>query len=1550
MARKGFRAKAREAVPKIFQTFNSLLGSIVRKKNATIVGPSKQLVGEFPEVSFERLYQFYHHWDQIKRSVDTMHQKLVGAGIEINSNNEYFNIFIDKWWKTVNADKKFNEYILSTLITGNGIMEIQYTPDGRLGNVEHIPMQTIFRIFRDQFANELKLVQIVDGVFKELDPQFFTHWLINNPDRQAFGKSEFFSLASPRPVAGKVDQFTGESINPDRSLRSLLDSQAVLQNAEVEIKEKMGKPRLLVSAPGMPRDQMEEVQKEMANPQTDQYIWIFDKPIDSKELQIQAQSRFDDYGDNVDAHIDIGTGFASKVISNPSGFSYSGSQTPLDVLDQRMIDLQLDIAELIKDKILKPLAESWGFKEFDEMEIEVSFTPKVNRLNLEDIGKLNPEAVSPKEIRELYKKQNIGLDDTLYEEFQNELTKDKTDQKQIGLVQAQSNGFGGNGDNGGFPPPTEAGAGKPPKPPSAGGGTSERKTPERPDNEEDRPEPPRTDKQMPSPFRRKKGESLTVDDIGTIVEKAVEATLKAKERITLPPSALDSSNDSTDLYVSQGLDQPGVPEITDPSIRDEYGLDKDKFEKELPPNAPQRRADVVQSGGTTQYNPPDIDPEGGTGKLMQPHIPEEAPQVSVDDYVKELETKIKGDHTEGGTGDERINADSDGSFKDPNDLAGTSEEPPTPETGNTDNKMPHAGPVSDPILADAQDKDQLGRSMTGGSQAEPSNTKQQELGSFDKDIPPIVPSEGDPAGDSELNKKKKIDTQQTRASGQRAEELGPEIQPQIPDRPETYHKDKLKPEDSDPRLPMKDPNPHLNQPQKGQARLDDSPLFEEPKGDSTGINPSRDRDNAGTPNGEEPMNLKNNVDHEGGTGNAVDPAIGQSDQVRLKRDELTGVDDASKLPTIGDPSKDVSEHPDNTELIDQSGLNMSQSSPVMKSGDYEEQDLISGIKKPDETPLDLQDKTIQDPLGNVPNDDGMLVKPQDVQQASPDIKNSGISDMPDPNANPEAGQNIDQGVDPNEINPEELHQDPETGKNYTDLTDEQGNEVPDLRFDQTPDSDDKQPDVELDNEIVTKEEYDNELEKSRHAGGMDPNAQDPMQDVNAPDPNTPVVSEDEFNNELNKQSTDPNALNPFEQPQPESPTQDTGNGSPEAPTQDAGNGSPEIPQKGDSQKSETPKSTKSTNDVDNGEKPKKTSPKKLKNGNGDKEKENGDKKPTSSGQKKPTKDEKPDQDKKEDKKLELDDVIKRKNELLEKGIDQSAVNDILVDEFGDVDSADEAEGMRIQSEQVFINPDGKVIGAPRFLDKRKKKPRNEEAFIEQEHPRDQGGKFSQVGKSDTRFKERKNAIRKITDTFPNAFPYERAGSQAIKSEGLQNQHLPRVKKVHGDLSKKFSNIEFTGRVKDTYSMLEKLARKPDEYKDVSDLQDISGVRGLCKSIGEVNEVRGYIKSNYTVFKEENYVEKSKGGYRSVHMTIMDEGGLPSEIQIRTPNQDKWANWAHEIYKPENKEMRKFVKQYKDTITAYSEAMSEYFYSEDSGKPATKPECPPVIEQKVGCIT
>jgi len=90
-------------MPELFKSFNSFLNIILRKKNAVIVGPHRQLVGEFPEdVTFQRMYEYYHGWDQIKRSIDAEHQKFMGNGIRITSNNEdcldqrCFNLFASR--------------------------------------------------------------------------------------------------------------------------------------------------------------------------------------------------------------------------------------------------------------------------------------------------------------------------------------------------------------------------------------------------------------------------------------------------------------------------------------------------------------------------------------------------------------------------------------------------------------------------------------------------------------------------------------------------------------------------------------------------------------------------------------------------------------------------------------------------------------------------------------------------------------------------------------------------------------------------------------------------------------------------------------------------------------------------------------------------------------------------------------------------------------------------------------------------------------------------------------------------------------------------------------------------------------------------------------------------------------------------------------------------------------------------------------------------------------------------------------------------------------
>jgi len=231
------------------------------------------------------------------------------------------------------------------------------------------------------------------------------------------------------------------------------------------------------------------------------------------------------------------------------------------------------------------------------------------------------------------------------------------------------------------------------------------------------------------------------------------------------------------------------------------------------------------------------------------------------------------------------------------------------------------------------------------------------------------------------------------------------------------------------------------------------------------------------------------------------------------------------------------------------------------------------------------------------------------------------------------------------------------------------------------------------------------------------------------------------------------------------------------------------------------------------------------------------------------------------------------------------------------------------------------------------------------------GKKKEKGVTDdTRLNERKKAINDITTTFPKSFDHIKAEQQSIKAEKLQDKHYDRVQEVYNKLNDKFPKVEVTARVKTTYSMLEKTARKPDEYPDVADVADVSALRTMCKDLKEIGDVSSYIRDNFDVVEEENYIQKSKGGYRSIHMQIRDENGLLSEIQIRTPNEEKWANWSHDnFYKPLTDDLKLFVESHYATVEEYAERMSDYYYKKDNGEEAEIPLCPPELTEKMGCM-
>jgi hypothetical protein len=632
------------------------------------------------------------------------------------------------------------------------------------------------------------------------------------------------------------------------------------------------------------------------------------------------------------------------------------------------------------------------------MEVKITFTPIIKRLTMEDIRGLDPEAVSAKEKRELYKKLNIELNDNIWEEAKNE----------------QGGGMGGMMD------------GMPPAPPADQPPTTPKMPPVEPSKQEkgsisppkiDEPtiSPPKDDFTMKSPKpdsmsipkidqRKPTGETLKTRLIKEIAtesklsdEQKIEA-IKALERIPLPPSAISTS---TDLYVGQGVDDEGKPEITDPEIRDEFGLGEDEQQQQdLPPNAPIKQARTGDKATLGEFE-----------------------KVTEDEFNEEI-----GNYHQGGTGNDGINKDSDGSFKDPtdanNDLEVIEEE--------TAIKEPHARPVQEPMTK-----------MSGGSEPFPDNTKDQIIGSPDDDEPPYAPSELDP---NDLEKERQFKF-------------------------EDDVKDKIEGEDPFTSGTSEDPNPEPEE-RKEFPRIDDQPLTEEP-------------------------NTFEDTDQD---------VVGDTSQARLHLEDQ-GLENPDRLQDSRYP-------------FDNTGLNVKPEYETVSEDDFK------------------QVQTGEDPLEEEgePLEDGMIVKPEDVRQREPDgfdPENPATQEITDDEYNEEI-KDTDMndptisGIDEEQVDPDILHQDPETGKMYTDLTDEQGNEVPDLRFDQTQDSDEKQPEVELEFEIITKDEYDQEMsqddfDKELENPNIDKpnpfdldNIENPLDPVETDEEGNPIELEDVEGNELDE--------------------------------------------------------------------------------------------------------------------------------------------------------------------------------------------------------------------------------------------------------------------------------------------------------------------------------------------------------------------------------------------------------------------------------------------------
>ena len=153
---------------------------------------------------------------------------------------------------------------------------------------------------------------------------------------------------------------------------------------------------------------------------------------------------------------------------------------------------------------------------------------------------------------------------------------------------------------------------------------------------------------------------------------------------------------------------------------------------------------------------------------------------------------------------------------------------------------------------------------------------------------------------------------------------------------------------------------------------------------------------------------------------------------------------------------------------------------------------------------------------------------------------------------------------------------------------------------------------------------------------------------------------------------------------------------------------------------------------------------------------------------------------------------------------------------------------------------------------------------------------------------------------------------AIKKEEREKFMQEFMGKVTEVLSSVNINAVISGRTKHFFSIYNKLVKKNVEFDDVYDL---IAIRVLVDSVKDCYAVLGIVHSHWKPipgrFRDFIAIPKSNG-YQSLHTTVMGPLGRPVEIQIRTKEMHRIAEYgiaAHWRYKEGTSSNNNFDSKY-----------------------------------------
>lgn len=167
--------------------------------------------------------------------------------------------------------------------------------------------------------------------------------------------------------------------------------------------------------------------------------------------------------------------------------------------------------------------------------------------------------------------------------------------------------------------------------------------------------------------------------------------------------------------------------------------------------------------------------------------------------------------------------------------------------------------------------------------------------------------------------------------------------------------------------------------------------------------------------------------------------------------------------------------------------------------------------------------------------------------------------------------------------------------------------------------------------------------------------------------------------------------------------------------------------------------------------------------------------------------------------------------------------------------------------------------------------------------------------------------------FPYAYPEDYAWLRATVTDELQRRQRS-IERVRRALLKRLAAIglraEAHARTKHLYSLWKKLLRHD---RDLNKIYDLVAARIIVPTIEDCYRTLGLIHQMWKPLpgRIKDYIATPKpNGYQSLHTTVFALGGTITEIQIRTPEMHRWAEFgiaAHWTHKEAGEKSTTFAK-------------------------------------------